>query len=121
MEPEDSANRYWEGRWRTEKAEIERLTADLDNSNTLLDDCRRERNMLQKICAERSDEIERLRQERLDLTIQVTAESEDNALLREALAKYADPNFNGHNGSHEHAARVLAARTFEQSAPAKEG
>lgn len=54
--------------------------------------------------------IEQLQKDRLDLTIQVTAESEDNARLRAALAKYADPNYNGHNGSHEHAARVLAER-----------
>lgn len=34
--------------------------ADRDNSNRLLDECRLERNVLQKICAERSDEIARL-------------------------------------------------------------
>lgn len=42
--------------------EIERLTADRDNSNRLLDECRHERNVLQKICAERADENERLRE-----------------------------------------------------------
>jgi hypothetical protein len=32
MEPEDSANRYWEGRWRTERAENERLRAALKSA-----------------------------------------------------------------------------------------
>lgn len=36
------------------------LIEDRNNSNRLLDECRHERNVLQKICAERSDEIERL-------------------------------------------------------------
>jgi hypothetical protein len=48
--------------------EIAWLKADRDNSNGLLDACRHERNVLQKICAERADavdaakaEIEKLR------------------------------------------------------------
>jgi hypothetical protein len=31
MEPEDSANRYWEGRWRDEKADNERLRAGIQD------------------------------------------------------------------------------------------
>ena len=31
--------------------------ADRDNSNVLLDECRRERNLLQKICAQRADAL----------------------------------------------------------------
>lgn len=67
--------------------ENDRLIADRDNSNRLLDECRLERNVLQKICAERSDEIERLRG-----ALEVCAKAcyqDDNALeykpTREAL------------------------------------
>lgn len=41
---------------------IEYLRADRDNSNRLLDECRHERNVLQKICAERADDIQWLRE-----------------------------------------------------------
>lgn len=44
------------------EARIAELRADRDNSNRLLDECRHERNVLQKICAERSDGIEKLRE-----------------------------------------------------------
>jgi hypothetical protein len=54
------------GRWDCAKpsSEIGALIADRDNSNRLLDECRRERNVLQKICAQRADEIEKLQSAR---------------------------------------------------------
>lgn len=39
-------------------AEIERLRDDRDNSNRLLDECRHERNVLQRICAQRADALD---------------------------------------------------------------
>jgi len=42
------------------REEVGRLQADRDNSNTLLDECRHERNVLQRISASRATQIERL-------------------------------------------------------------
>lgn len=56
-----------EGEWvKTEtldrlQQELAYLRSDRDNSNSLLDECRHERNVLQRICAERAHKIERLR------------------------------------------------------------
>lgn len=50
------------------------MTGDLDNSNGLLDGCRHERNVLQRICVERADALE-------------AAEAEVEK-LREAIAEW---------------------------------
>jgi seryl-tRNA synthetase len=43
---------------------LREMDADRDNSNRLLDECRHERNVLQKICAERADALSAAESER---------------------------------------------------------
>lgn len=76
-----------------EITELAFLRLDRDNSNLLLDECRHERNVLQGICSQRADAIERLQKAR-------TLTPDDEQRLAEIEAAYRpDAVYGTHNES----------------------